>query len=491
MPHVLASTSRRPYRHQPAAPGRIPRGDWLPLLAFFGLLALLSLLHRASAVSVTLVVDGEAKAYTTHAGTVGQLLVEQAVALAPGDLVLPGPDIRLADGGEVTVQHARPVRVEADGRRLDLRSHGRSAMAVLAEAGVVLEPGDRVTVNGRIWPLDRAPRVTKVAQLAGLTDRSVSLAPSDDGSGAGPLLPGDAPEWEIEVLRAVPVTVVEDGVPFPVRLSGPTLADGLAAAGIVLYPEDELTPPPETLVDAGLRVTIHRATPFAVEVDGERREARARADTVAEALALVGVDLSGRDYTDPPAEAALAEGALVSVVRVTEEVLVDEVEIPFETVTQADSALPLDEQREVQAGAPGLKTQTTRITYENGVETARVVEDEVVEREPVQRIVAYGTQVTWNTVDTPAGPKRYWRKLRVYATSYSPARSGTSPSAPWYGRSRLGMVMRRGIVAVDPRLIPLSTNLYVPGYGVGIAGDTGGGIRNYHIDLGFADHDYE
>jgi 3D (Asp-Asp-Asp) domain-containing protein len=109
----------------------------------------------------------------------------------------------------------------------------------------------------------------------------------------------------------------------------------------------------------------------------------------------------------------------------------------------------------------------------------------------VDEVLAYGTQVVWHTVDTPEGPKRYWRKLRVYATSYSAARAGVSPDVPWYGITRTGMKMRRGIVAVDPRLIPLRTDLFVPGYGVGIAGDTGGGIKRYHIDLGFDDDNYE
>jgi 3D (Asp-Asp-Asp) domain-containing protein len=94
-------------------------------------------------------------------------------------------------------------------------------------------------------------------------------------------------------------------------------------------------------------------------------------------------------------------------------------------------------------------------------------------------------------VNTEAGPKRYWRHLRVYATSYSASRAGTPKSVPWYGKTRLGWVMRHGIVAVDPRFIPLRTELFVPGYGVGVAGDTGGGIKRYHIDLGFDDDNYQ
>jgi len=41
------------------------------------------------------------------------------------------------------------------------------------------------------------------------------------------------------------------------------------------------------------------------------------------------------------------------------------------------------------------------------------------------------------------------------------------------GRTALGVPVRRGVVAVDPRLIPLGTRLFVPGYGPGLAADVG------------------
>ena len=40
---------------------------------------------------------------------------------------------------------------------------------------------------------------------------------------------------------------------------------------------------------------------------------------------------------------------------------------------------------------------------------------------------------------------------------------------------------------MDPRVINLRTRVYVPGYGIGIAGDTGGGLRGHRIDLGYDD----
>ena len=45
------------------------------------------------------------------------------------------------------------------------------------------------------------------------------------------------------------------------------------------------------------------------------------------------------------------------------------------------------------------------------------------------------------------------------------------------------LVPVRGIVAVDPHVIPYYTKMYVPGYGVAMAGDTGGAIVGNRIDL--------
>ena len=51
------------------------------------------------------------------------------------------------------------------------------------------------------------------------------------------------------------------------------------------------------------------------------------------------------------------------------------------------------------------------------------------------------------------------------------------------GRTALGIRVRRGVVAVDPALIPLGTKLHVPGYGPGIAADVGYAIKGRIIDL--------
>lgn len=73
---------------------------------------------------------------------------------------------------------------------------------------------------------------------------------------------------------------------------------------------------------------------------------------------------------------------------------------------------------------------------------------------------------------TPPPPGK--RQLVVSATCYD---------LP--GRTATGMPVGRGVVAVDPSVIPLGSRLYIPGYGNGVAADVGGGIRGRIIDLWF------
>jgi peptidoglycan DL-endopeptidase CwlO len=72
----------------------------------------------------------------------------------------------------------------------------------------------------------------------------------------------------------------------------------------------------------------------------------------------------------------------------------------------------------------------------------------------------------------PASP--HGRTLTVLATGYSLS-----------GRTATGVPVGYGIVAVDPSVIPLGTHLSVPGYGEGVAADTGGAVAGARIDLWF------
>lgn len=86
-------------------------------------------------------------------------------------------------------------------------------------------------------------------------------------------------------------------------------------------------------------------------------------------------------------------------------------------------------------------------------------------------------------VETSRGAMRYTKKYVMEATAYIP--TDGSPE----GLTAMGIPARRGIVAVDPRVIPLGTRVFVPGYGLALAADTGGAIKGYKIDLCMESYD--
>jgi 3D (Asp-Asp-Asp) domain-containing protein len=54
------------------------------------------------------------------------------------------------------------------------------------------------------------------------------------------------------------------------------------------------------------------------------------------------------------------------------------------------------------------------------------------------------------------------------------------------GHTYSGTQVAPGTVAVDPRIIPLGSRLRIPGYGRGVALDTGSAVKGLHIDLWMA-----
>jgi peptidoglycan hydrolase-like protein with peptidoglycan-binding domain len=83
-------------------------------------------------------------------------------------------------------------------------------------------------------------------------------------------------------------------------------------------------------------------------------------------------------------------------------------------------------------------------------------------------------------------PTRYVKTLTMKATAYCPC---SKCNYPYAGQpSAIGLPLKKGIVAVDPRVIKLGTRLYVEGYGAAIAADTGGAIKGNRIDLCFNSH---
>jgi uncharacterized protein YabE (DUF348 family) len=428
--------------------------------------------YRVTGVPVTLIVDGQPRQLHTHQDTVQGLLREVDIRLYPEDFVAPPLDSELVPGSIVRVRQARPVTVEADGRRKEIRTQRQRVADILADVGVYVKPHDQVLVDGQVWNLDA----------------DLPQAALDEGGRRGPGLAsatsGPTPV-RIVVRRAVPVILSDGGVAVTLYTTQPTVGEALLAQDILLYLGDRVMPSLGSRVLAGMRIYIERSTPVVISVDGATVRTRTQRTTVGDVLAQEGLALMGKDYSLPASNMPLAEDMRIRVVRVREESEIEQQLIPFETKWVPDPDMRIDTQQLVQSGGSGVIKSRYRVTYENGQEISNLLEDEWVDHPPSDKIIAYGTQVIVQTLDTPDGPFEYWRHFRVLATSYSAATSGKAKDDPRYGITRTGLKAGYGIIAVDPKVIPLWSEVYVPSYGTAVAGDTGGSVLGRHIDLGF------
>jgi uncharacterized protein YabE (DUF348 family) len=421
----------------------------------------------ATQTEIHLVINDQTFTARTHQTTVGALLDELSIPVTPEDIVMSSLDAPLTDGGSVLIRKALPVTLRVDGRDLHLRTHAQTAGDLLREAGIIFGKHDLVTVGGEDVHPDSLLRST--------------TSPGVSGADAATLW--RQPPLRVGVHRAVPVTVHDGMVPVGILTTASTVGQALFDEGLVLYLGDYVTPSLGTQLSAGMQVYIQRSKPVVILADGRRIKTRSHGDMVAQVLDQEGIELVDRDYSIPDKETPVHDNMTVQVIRVQEQVVLEEEPIPFETVWQGDAELELDNQRLDQAGAAGVKRRLVRIVYENAVETERVTEDEWVETPPTTETIAYGTKIVIREVRTSEGTKQYWRKFRALGTAYSASTAGTPPDAPWYGRTYMGLPARKGIIAVDRNVIPLGTWMFVPGYGVGLAGDLG--VRGKHVDLCF------
>jgi 3D (Asp-Asp-Asp) domain-containing protein len=137
----------------------------------------------------------------------------------------------------------------------------------------------------------------------------------------------------------------------------------------------------------------------------------------------------------------------------------------------------------IAAGGPGVVEEVVRYSQRDGGPVRRSILWSKVVTTCRPRIVAEGIGGTALSSFEAHGIARMAYMARsailMLATAY------TADSAGGSGMTAIGRRAGFGIVAVDPRVIPLGTRLFIPGYGLAIAGDTGGDIVGRRIDLGF------
>jgi uncharacterized protein YabE (DUF348 family)/3D (Asp-Asp-Asp) domain-containing protein len=435
-------------------------------------------IHRKSAILIALAVlllpavacRPADLTYTIHDGataipvtgryeTVGEVLAAAGLALADDDGLSPGPDAPADPATPITIDRAAEVTVIDRDTITTYRTQAQTLAEFLTEAGLVPPPGARLLADG-------AP--VAAAALA------------------------DTPLPARVVFDPYKRVIITDGSErHALRTTALTVGEALLEAGISLGALDGVEPPREAALSDDMDITILRAAPYVVVADGQTVAVHSDATAVFDVLADNGIALGPLDYTRPAVDATIAPGDTIEVVRVTERVEAEDVVIPFETVFEAAADLEIDTLIEATPGSNGILQRLTRVRLENGVEVSRAPDGEVVAVAAVNRVLRYGVNIVVRTIDTPSGPVEYWRKVTMRVTSYTATSAGKNPGEPGYGITASGVQAGTGVIAVDPTVIPFRSYVYVPGYGVAFAGDTGGGIKGRFVDLGYDEDEFQ
>jgi uncharacterized protein YabE (DUF348 family) len=351
------------------------------------------------------------------------------------------------------------VTILDNGQIITLQTDERTPASILAEAGITLNTNDRLLVNG------------------------LTVAPDDP-----------IPHYPItlQTRRAVNLTLVTADGPKQVQSSAFTVGEALNELSARLYVGDKISLPLNSPIsNLQSPVSISRTQALTITSNGQQLQINSSARTVGEAFAEAGIPLLGLDYSLPAENEPLPSDGQITVMRVSESVILAQKPIPFENEVQASAEVPLDQTQILQPGEMGLSMQRIRIRYEDSNEVSRITENETLVRPPKTRILGYGTKIEIKTAVVDGVEIEYWRAVQMYATSYSPCRSGADRCYP--GTSS-GASLRRGIVATRYSwyLAMGGQQLYIPGYGFATIGDVCGGCTGRPwIDLGYSDNDWQ
>jgi 3D (Asp-Asp-Asp) domain-containing protein len=212
-------------------------------------------------------------------------------------------------------------------------------------------------------------------------------------------------------------------------------------------------------------INLHR---YVIKVDGQKKEFYSFESDVERILDKEKVTLGDRDYLSIQHE---ENSYLIKVVRRQEKLITEVVEIPFTVVYRDSMDVKKGTTLTSEKGEPGLKEVTYRVIMEDGQEMYREPYSEEVIKNPKPEVILNGQRSQVKIASRePAGVSR---TLVMEASAYT--HTGN--------RTAVGVYPEYGTIAVDPKVIPLGTRLWVEGYGYGIAADTGSAIKGNKIDV--------
>ena len=286
------------------------------------------------------------------------------------------------------------------------------------------------------------------------------------------------------------VTLQLDNETITVVSSAKTVEELLMEEFITLNKDTYMNVDLNQTIEEQMNIIIKNPSLYTISYAATDFEIKSFEDTVGDILMEVGIELGEKDFTYPSLDEKVHSGDSIELFRVKEELETIEEPISFERVVNKNNQMDLGMSKVVQKGSDGTKVSYYNKRYVNGELVSSELVKEEITKDPISEITEKGTKAL---IVTSRGDTSYRKAIVMTATAYdlSFESTGKRPGDRYYGLTASGTKARPGVVAVDPRVIPLGTKLYVQSldgskdYGFAIAEDKGGAIKGNKIDLFF------
>lgn len=293
----------------------------------------------------------------------------------------------------------------------------------------------------------------------------------------------------METIFSKEITIRDEEQEIVIETISSKVGSALKKAEVDLHDHDQLNVSMDTKLEDGMVLEVKRAFEVQLNLDGENKSILTANNKVADILAEYNIELGEKDRTEPALQEEILPKDTINIIRVKEKLAKEKVDIPYRSIITYNDELEMGKINKSREGEEGEKEVEYRIIYENGIEAAREIVNETIIKEPIDELIEKGREKYF--VASRGRVVRYKKVITMSATAYdlSVESCGKTPDHPQYGITYSGTRARPGVVAVDPRVIPLGSKLYVEylhgpkDYGFASAEDTGGAIKGNKIDL--------
>ncbi|MGE5379773.1 MAG: 3D domain-containing protein [Methylocystaceae bacterium] len=266
------------------------------------------------------------------------------------------------------------------------------------------------------------------------------------------------------------ITLVVDGKKVETHTFKRTVKDVLAENQVVLHTADKTNPGLDALVDDDTTIEVIRAFPVKIISGGQTKEVLTTPASVAAILEKAAIKPLPVDVVRPALNTTIASKGSIQIIKVTSKMATVEQVLPFSVERTSDATLEKGLQRTVKKGKNGLAHQQIRITLYDGKPVKQEVISSETIKEPVNQVIAMGT-----ITSVSRGSLRFDFRQAIMAHSTAYTYTGRNTAT--------GLKPAVGLVAVDPKVIPLGSRLYIEGYGFARAADRGGSIQGNRLDV--------